>query len=256
MIDRKLYNEWIYNKLSELLNNDIVLSVHDEFSYDPNANIDIIVKFLPGQIQCDVPQYPCELMIEINEAYFSEVIQKLTDICLTYNESIVELGNEKYRQYYSTPNVVGTFQNRGITNNVAVSISVSLINFTNLFMVKKLSLSDNDEENEIKFVDFNTAYMVNTNSSGTINDPVVRVVGESTANTYTFTFVAKDSNIVRTIIEQMFLKNEPNKEYFLIVDFGYKAFTNSVIMQAGSLSQSVNGLPLIQVTFMDGDLSG
>ncbi|MGM9969789.1 MAG: hypothetical protein ACI35S_05270 [Anaeroplasma sp.] len=256
MINRESYNEWIYNKLSELLDDDIVLSVHDEFSYDPNANVDVIVKFLPGQIQCGIPQYPCELLIEINELYFSEVIKKLTDITLTYNESLIDIDNETYRQYYSTPNVVGTFQNRGLSNNVAVSISLSLIYFTNLLMVKRIILSDNDISNEINFVDFSMSYMVNTNSSGTINDPIARIVGESTATTYTFTFAAKEFDIIKVIIEQMFSKNIPNKEYVLSVDFGYNTFINKVILQAGSLAQSVNGVPLIQVTFMDGDLDG
>ncbi|MGM9971552.1 MAG: hypothetical protein ACI35W_04025 [Anaeroplasmataceae bacterium] len=256
MIDKELYINWLKTQICILLEEDIKVDVHDEFSYNPNANIDITVKFLPGQIQCGIPQYPCELLIEINESYSVEAIKALTDLSLAFNETLISLGSGVYRQYYTTPNVVGTFQNRGITNNVAVSISASLVNFTNVLMVKGLSLETGDLSEEINFVNFNFSYMAETNSTGVISDPVARVVGESTATTYTFTFVPKATPLNQKLIEHMLSGNEPNRQYYLAIHFDYGEFVISTILQAGSLSQAVNGLPLIQLTFMGGDFNG
>ena len=158
MIDRDSYIIWIKNELCNLLEDDIKVDVHDEFNYNPSANVDITVKFLPGQIQCGVPQYPCELLIEINEEYTAEVVKALTELTIDYNETLLKLNNSTYRQYYTTPNVVGTFQNRGITNNTAVSISTSLISYTNVSMIESLSLAYSSYSEVINFVNFNFAY--------------------------------------------------------------------------------------------------
>ena len=256
MIDRALYINWIKNELCNLLEEDIRVDVHDEFSYNPSANVDITVKFLPGQIQCGVPQYPCELLIEINEEYTAEVVKALTELTIDYNETLLKLNSSTYRQYYTTPNVVGTFQNRGITNNTAVSISASLISYTNVSMIESLSLAYNSYSEVINFVNFNFAYMVETNSTGAISDPLVRVVGESTGTTFTFTFVPKNNELFKEMINHMLIGNEPNRKYNLTVRINGAATTLHVILQAGTISQAVNGLPLVQVTFMRGDFNG
>ena len=256
MIDRDLYINWIKNELCNLLEDDIEVDVHDEFSYNPSANVDITVKFLPGQIQCGVPQYPCELLMEINEEFSAEVIKALTELTIDYNETLITLNTDKYRQYYTTPNVVGTFQNRGITNNTAVSISVSLISFTNVLMIERMVLSYNEYTDAINFVNFNFAYMVETNSTGAIDDPLVRVVGESIGVTFTITFVPKSSDFMKELMKHMLIEADANREYSLHLSLGFATIAYRVVLQAGTISQAVNGLPLLQVTFMRGDFNG
>lgn len=254
MIERELYIEWLKDRIDELIANDIVLAVHDEFSYNSEANIDVTVKMLPGQIQYGIPQYPCELLIEVNENFAEEVIKALTQFTLDFNESLISLGSQSYRQYYNTPNVVGTFQNRGIVNNTAISISVSLISFTNVNLLQKLliRIKDQAEFLNIAFIDFSLSYMAETNSSGTIYANYRSAsLADSMTIGCTFTFVPKDNDqISNQIITHMF-GNQPNDRYDVRFTFKEAVCQKAFIIQACSLSQNVNGLPLIQVTLME-----
>lgn len=254
MIERELYINWLNDRISELVANDIVIAVHDEFSYNSDANLDITVKMLPGQIQYGIPQYPCELLIEVNENFAEEVIKALTQFTLDFNESLLELGSQSYRQYYNTPNVIGTFQNRGIVNNTALSISVSLISFTRVDLLQKLSIKtqDQDEYLDVPYIDFSLSYMAETNSSGAIyGNCRATSLADSMTLGCTFTFVPKDDNeISRRIISHMF-GTEPNDKYDVVFYFKKRAHRKTFIIQACGLSQNVNGLPLLQVSFME-----
>lgn len=116
-------------------------SFHNEFYYDDDANINITVKALPGQIQLGFAEYPIQLMIECNEMYKDEIVKVLDAFALQYNEQLVTLDGSKYREYYSTSTVVGTFQNRGTVRNVALTMEVNLSSYDNFFMGESKTVS-------------------------------------------------------------------------------------------------------------------
>lgn len=113
---------------------DATFSFHNEFYYDDNANINVTIKALPGQIQLGTVQYPTQLLIECNDKFKDDLVKVLDAFALQYNEQVVTLDNSDYREYYSTSTVVGTFQNRGVTRNVALTMEATIISFDNFFL--------------------------------------------------------------------------------------------------------------------------
>ena len=119
---------------------DATYSFHNEFYYYEDKNINITVKALPGQIQLGVAQYPIQLMFECNEQFKDELVGVLDSFALTYNEQLVTLEDDSYREYYSTSTVVSTFQNRGTTRNVALTMDAMLVGYNNFIMGESKTL--------------------------------------------------------------------------------------------------------------------
>lgn len=119
---------------------DATYSFHNEFYYDDKANINITIKALPGQIQLGVVQYPIQLLIECNDKFKDDLVKVLDDFAIAYNENVVTLENGDYREYYTTSTVVGTFQNRGTTRNVALTMEANIISFDNFYLGENKTL--------------------------------------------------------------------------------------------------------------------
>lgn len=263
----------------------ITTDFHDEFSYNDNVDLDVTVKMLPGQIQVGVVQYPGELLISINETCFEEVLEALTRFTIANNEKVVTLDG-KYREYYNTPNVVGTFQNAGINNKTSVSISFSLITFDNIYGLdpEGLTLCCGDESEEnlsevIKWLSFTASYAAEPNGSGSYNgDTNVRQVAETASIVYSFTFVPKiENNATKKLLQHIIacpkttINNtdiffDINQKYVLgirIQDlFGTTTIGETVtnnyqkidcIVLTGTFTQESNGLPIVQVSLQRGD---
>lgn len=131
------YIEHLKNTLGAAIEaniNGATYSFHNELYYDDKANINITVKALPGQIQLGIAQYPIQLMFEVNEQFKDEFINVLDTFALGYNEQLVTLDGEDYREYYSTSTVVGTFQNRGTCRNVALTMDANIVGYNNFIM--------------------------------------------------------------------------------------------------------------------------
>lgn len=91
----------------------ITTAVHDEFYYedDEDVNADFTLKFLPGQIQSGICQYPAEIYIQIEEPYKDDVLNALNDFIAGVNETVVTLDNFNYKQFYTLPSILSAFQN-------------------------------------------------------------------------------------------------------------------------------------------------
>ena len=255
MINIDDYIKFINDEFKSTLEQDISVSVHDEFYYNDKSNLNVTVKVLPGQIQCGVVQYPVELIIEVNERFTTEVKEFFNVFAIDYNETLITLGGHTFKQFYATPNVIGTFQDKGVTKNTAISVSASLISYDNSLSIKKIVLNSDDLKEEIKPISFVLSYFVETNATGSISDPFTKSVGETVATTYTFTTVPKESELFITIIKLMSLDAKPNKSFEL--EMYFENFANNklsikvpTIIQSGSFSQQTNGLPLLQLTFV------
>lgn len=262
---------WI-NQISKAEN--ITSAFHDEFSYNNDVDLNVTIKILPGQIQSGVTQYPGELMIEVNEVYSPLVLEALNKFAVDFDEDVVELDSKQYREFYALPNVVGPFQNNGIKNCTAISLSFSLIDFND---VMGLLSTDNPETEEpnvfklavesgtplpIKWLNYAFSYASDTNSTGGIGSPQVKQIGETTCNNYTFTFVPRANNTVHQYLwNQILLGTSANRKYTLTLPSFNPSAQNPIaatatiecILFAGNVSQQSNGLPIMQVTFTRGD---
>ena len=280
-------------ELSIVTNENITNAFHDEFSYNDSVDMDVTVKYLPGQIQSGVVQYPGEILIAVNEVYFTKVLEALNDFTLKYHEKVVTLGTESYREYYVTPNIIGTFQNNGITNKTAISISFSLITFNNIYGLDPDGLTlcygepDTDNLSEtIKWLSFAVSYQADGTSLGSKGgDANVKQVVNTAGITYSFTFVPKKSNNVNKTTIKNLLRHllaceksdtwqgtyiNINQEYNLsiLMDDLFGTATQvvdeetittnvakniSCVLISGTYTQEANGLPIVQVTFQRGD---
>lgn len=262
-------------ELSIITDEIITNAFHDEFSYNDSVDMDVTVKYLPGQIQSGVVQYPGEILIAVNEVYFTKVLEALNDFTLKNHEKVVTLGTESYREYYVTPNIIGTFQNNGITNKTAISISFSLITFNNIYGLDPDGITIDDQV--IKWLTFAVAYSADTTSSGSINgDTNVKQVANTVGITYTFSFVPKNDSktkeLLRRVIANKYIDNNVlynasvNKSWQLGIKmqdlFGTTTNNNvvtnnpvyiSCIITAATFTQESNGLPILQITFARGD---
>lgn len=262
MFSREEYISYIEAELPKSgLASDLKLSIHDEFYYDNDADINITVKMLPGQIQCGVTQYPAELLIEIKEKYTKEILDVLTDFSIEHNEVVYSFESGTFKQYYSTPNVVGTFQSSGLMKKTAVSISVSLISFNNVMRLSKFTITSVETKNIVTLepINFVLSYLVDANASGSISDQFTRSVGETVATSYTITIVPTTDTIFSEVIKIMTVEAKPNARFILSLQFrdeNDKLLADTAattIIQSGSYSQQSNGLPILQLTFIRGE---
>lgn len=256
MINKESYMFFLKTNISaELLADDIKIEIHDEFHYDETADVNITVKILTGQVQCGVIQYPAELLIEANERFTREIIEALNKFAINFNETIVEFGSYKYKQFYSTPTVIGTFQDKGLVRNTAISISVSLISYVDVLGINRITLEDANGMEEIKPISFVLSYLVETNSTGALSDPITKSIGETTANSYSVTMVPRGGGVFTTILALITIGSNPNEKFKLTLYFesgsgSTTKFTLPVIIQSANFSQQSNGLPLLQLTFV------
>lgn len=262
---------YITAEINNVATNEVIDSAfHDEFSYNNNADMNVTIKFLPGQIQAGIVQYPGEILIEVNEIYFATLLEALNNFTIERNESKITLDNKSYREYYSTPNVIGTFQNNGLKNCTAISISFSLILFNNVMGILPdeiaISINNGSTYESIPWLNYAFAYLSETNSTGAISSPQTRQIGETTGTNYTFTFVPRfsinspqNNKVHQHIWFQIINGSDPNKKYVLKIHDYYPETPETseciipCVLHSGSITQQSNGLPIIQVTFVRGD---
>lgn len=260
----KAYIKHLEDTLGEMIKADIsdaTFSFHDEFYYDDKANINITVKALPGQIQAGVVQYPIQLMIECNDKFKEDLTPVLDSFAIAYNEQLVTLDNEDYREYYSTSTVVGTFQNRGTTRSVAISMEVSVISFDNLSNIKTISLrfgSDAADVIDIKYLDFTFSFEAETNSTGATGTPESKSVVKSFARSVNFAFVPISSEGVDDLMTSVINRNK-SKTYRLTITFNGEdlniVYDEYVEIKSGTYAKQLQGFPVLRLSFVKSQLT-
>ena len=261
MINIDDYSKFLNAEFKSVLAPDISISIHDEFYYNDQASLNVTIKVLPGQIQCGVVQYPAELIIEVNECFTTEVKEFLNEFVIDHNETLITLGGHTFKQFYATPNVIGTFQDKGLTKNTAMSVSVSLISYNNVLCLEKFTLTsvESSKSTIIRPISFVSSYLVDTNATGSIFDQHTRSIGETVANTYSITCVPKEEEIFIELIELMLKNAKPNAKFKVLLEFSngkdkiLTVIEVNTILQSGNYSQQSNGLPLMELTFMRGE---
>lgn len=261
MFSKEEYMNYLKREFTKSgLAEDLKVSIHDEFYYQNDADLDVTVKMLPGQVQCGVVQFPVELLIEVKEKFTKEVIDVLTDFSIEHNEVVHTFDCGTFKQYYSTPNVIGTFQSTGLSKRTAISISVSIISFNNVMRLKTFQITSCNTGKTIVVnpVNFVMSYMIDANASGSVNDARTRSVGEVVATTWTISVVPTTDEIFTEIIKVMVCDATPNAKFIIVLQFNDEenkilcSGEDTVIIQSGSFSQQSNGLPIMELTFIRG----
>ena len=240
--------------IEPFLPSDITTDFHSEFYYNPESVANFTIKLLTGNIQSKIVQLPIQLIVEVDNQYMEDVINALNEMVITYNETIAKIDDNSFRQFYSTPVVIGTFKNDGLEIKTTISVDVSFLTFENLLDIEILKINNE----EIAFLRTALSYTANINSTGALNDAVPGVVKQlaiSNGNTFSITTLLKHTDIIDDIlINRMLLCSDMNKRYDLYMKLSNNyEITIPCILINGSVSKEINGFPLLDLSFMRGD---
>lgn len=269
MIDKESYishiNTCISNEIELIIpNTSYSIGCHDEFSYNNDSDIDITVKFFPGTFQNDVLSVSGELLITIKEKMYNDFIEALNEFALDYNEKVVTLGSDTFREYYATPNTIGVLQDRGIQKVVSVSLSFSLNSFTNILGLNaesgvQIKIGSGEYYN-IKFLDYLFSFASDINSTGGIGSPIAKQISETCNHNYIISFIPKLDNPVEiALYEHTIEATNLNTKYTLKLTrtAGESETVTPKEIECILISSSIEGtnagLPLMKITLGRGD---
>lgn len=231
--------------------NDITFGYHEEFYYEQENDVEITISTLPGQINKGLVQYPVQLKIDVIDKYVDEIKTALDELVVNLNESVVALDGVSYKQFYTTSTTLGSFLNNGSKKYNSLTISVTLINFSNILGITKLTIGGYDVLAPL--VSYSVGYEAETASTGAIGTPETKSVAKTFARTYNFIFVANTNNVgVKSLISQIVRGTNPNTSISVVSKFSAidnADVTESCIMKTGSSEQELisTNLPLIRV---------
>lgn len=258
MTFKEEYINYFKNYIDTIFTNagkEITTAVHDEFYYedDEDVNADFTLRFLPGQIQSGICQYPAEIYLQIEEKYKDDVLDAVNAFISVVNETVITLDSNKYKQFYTLPSILSAFQNGQTKKIVTASISVSLFEFK----VCGISSITIDTES-IGFVAASMAYVAETNATGGLATTYEnKSTAEIATRTFTFTYVPMiKTNITATTKFFNFLfKNNitPNTSFSMTIAISIPSFTDFTanwICKSCDMSQEINGFPTLRVTLL------
>lgn len=236
---------------------DATYSFHSEFYYNDSADINCTIKMLPGQIELGIVQYPIQIMIECKDKFKEDLMPVLDDFAKYYNEGLISLDSEDYREYYTTSTVVGTFQNDGINRKVALTMDATLICFDDVARVKEIVLTygaNSTDVISIKHLDFAFSFEAETNSTGAMNAPETKSVTKSMARSLNFAFVPLSSVGMDDLLSSI-VNRSTTKTYKLKVSFKSSTTTDIVYeefveLKSGAYASQLKGFPVVRVVFV------
>lgn len=234
---------------------DATYSFHNDFYYDDDSNIRITLKMLPGQIQLGVVQYPIQIMIECDDKFKDDLMPVLNDFALTYNEHLVTLDNEEYREYYTTASIINTFINNGVNRRCSITMEASLINFDNVSRVKSITIKYGSQATDtvsINNLDFTMSYEAETSSTGAVGTQETKSVTKSFVRTLNFAFVPISSAGVDDLLTSV-LKRTTSKVYKITVVFKGQTdivYDEYVELKSGAYSSQLQSFPVCRVVFI------
>lgn len=250
MITAEKVKDYLKTIIEPYLPSDITTDFHSEFYYNPEAVANFTIKLLTGNIQAKITQQPIQLICEVDNRYLNDIIDALNEMAITYNETIATINNNSFRQFYSTPVVIGTFKNEGLEIKSTISMDVNFLTFKNLLDIESLRINNE----EIAFLNTAITYTANVNSTGAIGSGIVKQLALSNGNTFSISALLKNSGVLKEIlIDRMLLCSNMNQKYKLSIKMGTNKIEIPCILVAGSVNKEINGFPLIELSFMRGD---
>lgn len=231
--------------------NDITFGYHEEFYYEQENDVEITISTLPGQINKGLVQYPVQLKIDVIDKYVDEIKTALDELVVNLNESVVALDGVSYKQFYTTSTMLGSFFNNGSKKYNSLTISVTLINFSNVLGLLKLTIGGNNVLGPL--VSYSISYEAETASTGAIGTPEAKSLAKTYARTYNFVFVANTSNRgVKALLSLIIRGTNPNQAITMVSKFeaiDTNDVTENLILKTGSSEQELisTNLPLMRV---------
>lgn len=254
MLKADIIKDYFKEIITPYLPSDITTQFHSEYYYTPNTIANFTIKLLTGTIQAKITQYPIQILVEVDNQYMQDVIDALNELAITYNETIAKIGNNSFRQFYSTPVVIGTFKNEGLEIKSTISMDASFLTFENLLDIKSLKINNE----EILFLRTALTYTTSMNSTGALNDTnpgVVKQLVTSCGNSFSISTILKHTELLDDILIESMLKcSQMNKRFDLTLELSNEIIIDiPCILTTSSLNKEINGFPLLDLTFMRGD---
>lgn len=151
MIDKEKILKHVKNNLKEIFdttNLELIVDIHDEFSENPNADVDITLKALTGNIVNGVIKYPVQIIAEIKNQYFDIINSCLMNFCINNAETLFDYEGQKIEQLYTTPVVISTFNDNGIDWSTTVTIDATFIIYENAVFSDDIEIMINNTKLE------------------------------------------------------------------------------------------------------------
>ena len=236
--------------------NDITFGYNEEFYYEQKHDVEITISTLPGQINKGLVQYPVQLKIDVIDKYVDEIKSVFDELVVNLNESVVALDGVSYKQFYTTSTMLGSFLNKGSKKYNSLTISVTLINFSNVLGLLKLTIGGKDVLGPL--VSYSISYEAETSSTGAIGTSETKSLAKTYARTYNFVFVANtNNNGVKALLSLIIRGTNPNTAITMVSKFGTidtNDVTENLILKTGSSEQELisTNLPLMRVMLIKG----
>ena len=143
------YIKYLKMVLTGLINsgdigNDITFDYHEEFYYEYENDVEITVSTLPGQINKGLVQIPIQVKIDVVDKFVDEIKTAIDEAVVNLNETSITLENNTYKQFYTTSTLTSSFMNKNKIKYNSLTLSVTLVNFSNILGLTKLTINNND----------------------------------------------------------------------------------------------------------------
>jgi len=107
---------------------DLTFAFHDEFSYSNDyVDVEVTIKALSGTIINKRISYPVQIIIDVENSRFEEVIEYLMEFSIEENEKFFTYNNDKIKQFFTTPTVLSTFNEDGNVHTTTLTIDGTFI---------------------------------------------------------------------------------------------------------------------------------
>lgn len=252
------YLEKIFTELKESgsIASDITFGFHEEFYYEYENDVEITASTLPGQINKGLVQYPIQIRIDVVDKYVDEIKTLIDDLAVSLNETIIEIDDSEYKQFYTTSTLFSSFTNKNTKKYNSLTVSATLINYSNVLGLSTLSF---DGDNVLgPLVSYSISYEADTASTGQIGNPETKSVAKTMARTWNFVFVANSSNSgILTILTQAIRGTNPNTEITMVSKFNSIDNANvseTMILKTASIDQELisTNFPLLRIILTKG----
>lgn len=269
-----------FSNVNSGLPDDFTYEFHSELEYGIKNDAEIVIKVLPADIQLGVRQIPIEVFFDCLEEHKDSILKALNDLAKDCNETT----HNGFKYVVKTPSVLSIFQNGGFKKRCLISMSMTLLEMSNVFNVAKLEFSTVESGvtyyEELNFIRFDFAYAADAFSSGGMNansnanKGITKTIVKHQTNSYSITALVSTGETykyvgtppARTTVytNNYYLKlmiinklkgQYGNKQYTLRVSFtDNTTLTIPCVVTVLGFSGTQREIPIVNITFMRNSL--
>lgn len=255
-----LFKEYIQDLFNSAIigttNMDLKIGVYEEYSNNPENDINITIKRTSGDVQNGLAQYSYILMGTVRQDLYKEIKSAFDIFANEYNNQYFLVKNTdnshtnvffQFDAHKLISNDIDLGLYKGVTFNIVCRIMFSTDEEQSVLKIRKININGNEVEVLRSAISCNTV----TNSSGSIYDSFeMEAVNQSSNVVYTFDIVPLNQPIITQIMNHLFNGDIGNIKYTLNFETGPIVINKDCIVIAPSAyADSVGGIPLLTLAF-------